>query len=361
MRRTDTRIVSKDHHVVIPITTGIRTSELRTKHAILLGRGVIIISRTNASTINTIHAIGRIVSSKQLLITSNNKGITLIHHSKTLSGASVGISSHIAISSSVEFTLTLIPTRSSTSLILRRIPSIAFTSVNNLSRRVRHVHSTIRVPFLRHRLFRHCSLGPPGNILLCKPPNGKGALVTGTITGTLTRNTTNNHNIFLSIGKPRLLGGFINRSRHLVHVVFGHTHRHTTSNGPIVIFVSRVSSLLHAHKSNISSSIRAAVIPRFLTRLSNIRALNGIVIVNTSGHVSVVSPTILHPNHLSIGVHIRHPGTTRTTRVVHRCLASSLPLIPKISTGTLVKILIDSVCSASRRQCLYSIYSRRKR
>lgn len=371
MRCTDTRIVSNAQHVVIPITSGIGTSHLTTNSAIILGRGLILIRRHSTSAINRVQMIGRVLSSKHLVITSTSNGPILIHHSDTLDLATVDRNSHVVISPSIQLTVRLLPGRDSQSLILRRAPSIAFTSVNNLSDRVNHVESTIRLPFRRHTLFRHCSLGPPGNMLLCKPPNGNGAVVTGTITGTLYRNNcsvSNSNsvgnerrrigNMFLSIGKPRLLGGCINRSRHLVHLVFRHTHRHTTRNGLIIMFVSRVSSLLEAHNSNMSSSIRAAVIPRFLSRLSNIRSLSGIVIVNTSGHISVVSPTILHPNHLSIGVHVSQPSNRTTTSVIHRCLASSLPLRRNLSTSTLSHMLIQSVCAHSRHQRLTSIHSR---
>lgn len=199
---------------------------------------------------------------------------------------------------------------------------IHFSSITNRRRRGRRLIRIIR--FLGGPGgFAQLKTGVPSKILLRKPPNANGALLTGTIT-----NRTNMP--FFSVSNSSFIRVFIKINTDQIHSLFSRTGGTT----PSVVFVSRVSTINQQHNSNVNNnrSRHRRALGRLLIRVSNFGNSRNIVIVTTAGQTSILSPTLLQPNHFSQGVLINTPSIGNHRTVLH-IRTHGGPLKPSISLG----------------------------
>lgn len=122
---------------------------------------------------------------------------------------------------------------------------------------------------------------------------------------------------------------FININTSHIHSVF----RRTGGTTPYVVFVSRVSTMNHRHNTNLNNnrSRHRRALGRVLIRVSNFRNGRNVVIVTTAGHPSILSPTLLHPNHFSHRIIINLPSIHNHRRVLG-IRVHHMPLTPSVST-----------------------------
>lgn len=171
--------------------------------------------------------------------------------------------------------------------------------------------------------FAAVNTGVPGNMLLTKPPNANGALLTGTIT-----NRTKMP--FFAVSNSSFMRVFININTSHIHSLFARTGGGT----PYVVFVSRVSTINHRHNTNLNNnrSRHRRALGRLLIRVSNFNTGRNVVAVTTAGHPSVLSPTLLHPNHFSHRIVMNHPSL-HNHRTVLGIRTHGGPLTSSMSLG----------------------------
>lgn len=183
------------------------------------------------------------------------------------------------------------------------VPDVKWDDVGGLDEIKKTMIETVEWPLKYGRLFKHTKTEPPTGILLSGPTGTGKTLVAKALA---TESGVN----FISVKGPEIMSKYVGESERGVREVF----RKARMAAPCILFLDEIDSLVPMRgRAGGNSQVTERVISQFLTELSGIEILKGVVVVGATNRLDIVDPAILRSGRFD--VHLKFPMPDKKTRL----------------------------------------------
>lgn len=183
------------------------------------------------------------------------------------------------------------------------IPDVRWDDVAGLDEIKMTLIETVEWPLKYSKLFEQAKTEPPTGILLSGLPGTGKTLVAKALA---TESGVN----FISVKGPEIISKYVGESEHAVREIF----KKARMAAPCILFLDEIDSLVPTRgKTGGDSQVTERVISQFLTELSGIERLKGVVVIGATNRLDMVDPAVLRSGRFDI--HLKFPLPDKKTRL----------------------------------------------
>lgn len=307
---------------------------LRKGELLLLNNELNVIAARGFDLVSgSLGTVQQVLSEDKLLIRTAGDDSLVVSRADPLLGKKILAGDNVEYDPDSLFVYSLLPKSSVDSLVLEKVPDIAYEDIGGLCDAIQAIRDAVELPHLYPDYFREFRLAPPKGILLYGPPGCGKTLIAKAVASSLTKRIEEmtgerGESYFLNVKGPELLNKFVGETEQAIRDLFARARNHATYKTPVIVFFDEMDSLFRVRGSGVSSDMEATIVPQFLAELDGLEVLENVVVIGATNREDLIDPAILRPGRLDRKVRIPRPDKEAAVEIFSKYLTEELPLDP---------------------------------
>jgi transitional endoplasmic reticulum ATPase len=180
--------------------------------------------------------------------------------------------------------------------VLVEIPKVKWEDVGGLEDVKQALKEAVELPLQNPECFKRLGIRPPRGILLYGPPGcGKTYIVKA-----LANESGSN---FIAVKGPEILTMWVGESERKLREVF----KRAKQVAPAIILFDEIDSLAPRRGVDYGSHVTEQIVSQFLTEMSGIEEMEGVVVIGTTNRPDIVDPALLRPGRFDRLIYVPAP------------------------------------------------------